>query len=116
MALVAPSVVIIVMVVVVKVDWHWDLLVDGHMDSLVNGDVLHDRNMDLLDVMMVVGVHFVRDMDDDVFAGGKEKRKALILIGLSILEMAKSMEIHRLNFPCDYRNKYIGSVPIETSC
>lgn len=60
--------VVVVMVVVVEMhllvdrnmDWVWDVLVDG--------DVLHHWHMHLLNVMVVVGVHLVRNVDHDVLA------------------------------------------------
>lgn len=64
----ALVVVMVVMVMVVEVhllvdrnmDWVWDVLVDG--------DVLHHWHMHLLNVMVVVGVHLVRNVDHDVLA------------------------------------------------
>lgn len=55
-----------------NVDGNVHLLVDGHMHFLVDGNVLDDRYVfvdgHLLDMMMVNGVHFVRNVDDYVFA------------------------------------------------
>lgn len=64
--------VIVVVVVVFIVDW--DLLVDWHMDSLVNGDVLDHWHMHLLNVMMVMCVDLVWDMDDNVLTVDGKKR------------------------------------------
>lgn len=62
-AVALPSmVVMVVMIVVIVVD----LLVDWHMDSLVDGDVLNHGHMHLLNMMMVVCMHFVGDVDDNV--------------------------------------------------
>lgn len=55
---------------------HVHLLDDRHMDLLVDGNVLDHRHvlddvngdLDLLGVMVVDGVHFVRHVDDDVLA------------------------------------------------
>lgn len=58
--------------VIMDMDGVWNVFVDGNMDLLVDGDVLHDWNMDLLGVMMMVVVW--GHMDDNMFtAGDKEK-------------------------------------------
>lgn len=55
------------------VDGNVDFFHDGHMDFLVDRDMFNDRNMlvdrDVFDVMMVDGVHFVRNMNNYVLAG-----------------------------------------------
>lgn len=64
---------VIEMVVVVDLLVHRD--VDGHV--LDHGNVLHHGDVHLLNVMVVVGVHLVRDVDHDVFAK-EENRECLI--------------------------------------
>lgn len=57
-------------------DGHMDLLDDGHMHLLVDGDVFDDGHMlddvhrHLFGVVMVDGVHLVRNVHDDVFTVG----------------------------------------------
>lgn len=60
---------VVVVVVVVVVHLLVDRDMHGHGDMLHNGDMLDDWHMHLLNVMVVVGVHFVGNMDHDVLTG-----------------------------------------------
>lgn len=61
--------------------WHMDrymhFLDHWYMDFLINGNVFDDWNVlidwNLLDVVMVNGVHLVRNVNNNVFAAIKER-------------------------------------------
>lgn len=59
---------------------HMHLLDDGHMDFLVDGDVLDDghmlddvhRHLYLFGMVMMDGVYLVRNVHDDVFTASRK--------------------------------------------
>lgn len=57
---------VVVIMVVVHMDWVGNVFVDGNMNLLVDGNVLHDRYMDLLN--MVMSVMICGNVNDDMFA------------------------------------------------